>query len=165
MAGQWVWGEYVLQHLRALLTVCPPLIADYRSSHNTSGPALEGVLEWTLPLGFDDGESNVRLTLIDVSSGWGEPARLRVAVAAVAKAFIFMQETVVDLPRFVVDEADELVATKESVDLGSTNSDSYDMATYLLTHVNGDADSLRAEANGCWSFSVIVAEPYKYDLS
>jgi hypothetical protein len=152
-----VWQASVLRHLNALLMVCPPLIAYTRSHYHTNGTALDGVLEWTLPYGMDDGEGNVRLTLIEASAAWGKPLRVRVAVAAVAKPFIFMQKTIMDLPRYT-ENGDVSVTTTEC---GNAEL-AHRIAAYLVANVNGgDADTLRADANGYWSFTVVVAEPCK----
>jgi hypothetical protein len=151
-----VWQANVLRHLNVLLMVCPPFIAHTRSLYHTNGNALDGVLEWTLPWSMDDGMGNVRLTLIEASNGWGKPLRVRVAVAAVSKPFIIGQQTIVNLPRYT-ENGDTSFCATEFGDAGLAHH----MAAYLVEHVNGDADTLRADANGYWSFTVVVAEPYE----
>ena len=148
-----VWQAYVLRHLNALLMVCPPSIAYTRSHYRTNGDALDGVLEWTLPWSMDDGMGNVRLTLIEDSNAWGQPLRVRVAVAVVSKPFTGKKINV-NLPRYT-ENGDMSFAATEFGDAELTRC----MAAYLVVHVNGDADTLRADANGYWSFTVVVAEP------
>jgi hypothetical protein len=146
------WAAYVQRHLNALLMVCPPLVAEVRS-HHIIPRSIEGVLEWTLPWGMDDGEGNVRLTVIDASEGWEKPLRVRVAVATVAKPFVLGEETRVDLPRYI-EPRDTSLVTQGYGDAELAHR----MAAYLVAHVHGDTDSLRQDANGYWSFTVVVAE-------
>ncbi|MFJ3204707.1 hypothetical protein [Streptomyces sp. NPDC086989] len=147
-----VWTNNVLMHLKALLAIFPPLIEDQRA-RNIIPAAMDGILEWTLPWGMDDGLGNVRLTLIDEPSGWGVPKRVRVVVAAKAAAFSSTVNEDVALPRY-----DPTAPTAPPAgDTQEPRRVSTSMARSLLDHVGGDPDSLRYEADGSQSFTVVVA--------
>jgi hypothetical protein len=77
----WTWGAYVLRHLKAMLRVCQTLI-DHGKRYTSLPDPLDGLLEWTLPMGFDDGVGSVRLTLVKVPGVRNEPLRVQVIVAA-----------------------------------------------------------------------------------
>ncbi|MBV2155429.1 hypothetical protein [Kitasatospora sp. SUK 42] len=146
-----VWFDDVLKHLRALLAAVPPLVED-RRKRRIAPEGISGLLEWTLPWGVDDGTGNVRLTLVDVPSGWGKPVRVRVVVAADAKSFGELPGGGAPvLPRYD-ERARRPLWTPGSADLARQ------MARHLLEHVDGDAGSLRAEAGGAVSFTVVVCE-------
>ncbi|MFB6809873.1 hypothetical protein [Streptomyces sp. NPDC056387] len=148
-----VWTNHVLIRLKALLAIFPPLIEDQRA-RNIIPAAMDGTLEWTLPWGMDDGLGNVRLTLIGEPSGWGVPKRVRVVVAAKAAAFSSTVNEDVALPRYDPTGAHRAPAgeTQEPRRVSSS------MAQCLLEHVGGDPDSLRYEADGSRSFTVVVAD-------
>ncbi|MEU8510962.1 hypothetical protein AB0C76_05140 [Kitasatospora sp. NPDC048722] len=145
---QEVWFADVLRHLRVLLAALPPLIEEYRERRIAGG--IEGLLEWTLPWGMDDGVGNVRLTVVEVPSGWGERKRVRVVVAADAKAF-HERKGSDDLPLPRYDEK-----ARRPLWFPRSASLSRDMAEYLLDHADGDAGSLRAEAGNAASFTVVI---------
>lgn len=147
---QEVWFADVLRHLRVLLAALPPLIEDLRRRRIAGG--IEGVLEWTLPWSMDDGVGNVRLTVVDVPAGWGARRRVRVVVAADAKAFHERKGTDdLPLPRYDEKARRPLWFPRASRLAG-------EMAEYLLEHVDGDMGSLRAEAGNAVSFTVVIAE-------
>lgn len=148
-----VWTNYVLIRLKALLAILPPLIEEQRA-RNIVPDAIDGTLEWTLPWGMDDGLGHVRLTLIHEPSGWGVPKRVRVVVAAKAAAFSSRVNEEVALPRYDP-------TTPPAPPAGETREPrrvSTGMAQCLLEHVGGDLDSLRYEADGSRSFTVVVAD-------
>ncbi|MBO1418784.1 hypothetical protein [Streptomyces sp. FH025] len=146
-----VWFDDVLNHLRVLLAAVPPLIEDLRK-RRIAPEGIGGPLEWTLPWGMDDGTGNVRLTIVDVPSGWGKPVRVRVVVSADVKSFGELRGGgAPSLPRYD-EQARRPLWTPGSADLARR------MARHLLEHVDGDADSLRAEAGGAVSFTVVVYE-------
>ncbi|MEU6896356.1 hypothetical protein ABZ934_32390 [Streptomyces sp. NPDC046557] len=148
-----VWTNYVLVRLKALLAIFPPLIEEQRA-RNIIPHAMDGTLEWTLPWGMDDGLGNVRLTLMDEPSGWGVPKRVRVVVAAKAAAFSSTVNKEAALPRYdpTAPPGPPAGDTQEPRRVSSS------MARRLLEHVGGDPDSLRYEADGSQSFTVVVAD-------
>jgi hypothetical protein len=143
-----VWNRYVLVRLQALLAVFPPVIAD-QEDRNIVPRAMDGTLEWTLPWGMDDGNGNVRLTLVEADSAWGRPKRVRVVVSAKAAKFSDLVDGEVPLPRYNPDAPPAHNAPKQTT--------AGRMAEYLLEHTGGDVDSLRVEADGSRSFTVAVA--------
>ena len=168
MESQWTFGDYILRHLKTLLAL-------WQASVEKDGKVW-GVLEWTLPLGGDDGNKRTWLTLVEAPRSWNTPRRVRVAVASVSIKYVSGRERIVDLPRYIVDKSRDYAqfknnnvpvaitesrdpesghAATESVDSGFVRN----LAAYLVTQVNGDAESLRADANGYWSFTVVLAEP------
>ncbi|KPI25320.1 hypothetical protein OV450_7364 [Actinobacteria bacterium OV450] len=151
-----VWTNHVLIRLKALLAIFPPLIEDQRA-RNIIPAAMDGTLEWTLPWGMDDGLGNVRLTLIDEPSGWGVPKRVRVVVAAKAAAFSSTVSEDVALPRYD-PTAPTAPTAPPAGDTREPRRVSTSMAQSLLEHVGGDPDSLRYEADGSQSFTVVVAD-------
>lgn len=145
---QEIWFADVLRHLRVLLAALPPLIEEYRERRVAGG--IEGLLEWTLPWGMDDGVGNVRLTVVEVPSGWGERKRVRVVVAADAKPF-HERKGSDDLPLPRYDEK-----ARRPLWFPRSASLAGEMAEYLLDHVDGDTGSLRAEAGNAASFTVVI---------
>ncbi|HZG06735.1 MAG TPA: hypothetical protein VE546_24745 [Streptomyces sp.] len=147
------WEKHVLRHLEAALAMCRTLVARERErGHRAVVEPIDGVLEWTLPWGMDDGLGGVRLTLAADPWAWDEPLRVRVVVAAAAEPFVPGRSAVVGLPRH-----DPGTAPGARVEPPTELTQR--MATYLLEHVGGDADSLRGERAGAVSFTVVVAGP------
>ncbi|MET9293285.1 hypothetical protein [Streptomyces sp. NPDC003077] len=93
------WYAYVLAHLEPVLRVCRE-VYERNTEGGTVWPAVDGMLEWTLPWGMDDGEGLVRLSVVEERGRGDGVPRARVAVAAKAEPFAFGRPTTVPLPRY-----------------------------------------------------------------
>ncbi|GAA2424611.1 hypothetical protein [Streptomyces macrosporus] len=152
-----VWERHVLRHLEAVLAMCGKLVARERErGRRAVVEPVDGVLEWTLPWGMEDGTGAVRLTLVADPWTWGEPLRVRVVVAAAVRPFAPGGPAAVELPRHDPEKPPGATVEPPS---GLT----WRMATYLLEHTRGDTGSLRGERAGAVSFTVVVAGPEETD--
>ncbi|MGI5484940.1 hypothetical protein [Streptomyces lavendofoliae] len=149
------WQAEMYKYLSAMLEGCRSVIA--RRQPHVSGGELMGALEWTLPWGMDDGIGLVRLTVVQdrESGGWDKPFRGRVVVAAGSKGF-GGSDADVQLPRYTGGEFRPTAPTVELDERDRTLTKH--MADYLLERVDGEASSLREEAGGSLSFTVVLAE-------
>jgi hypothetical protein len=138
--SQWVWGDYVLRHLIAMRRTWDPV--------SGNPDQVEGILEFSVSLGMDDGYAYARLTMIDerweqVDGRWvSKPRCLRVFVATAGAG---LGEARPALPRYM--ESGPAVSSGRAA--GNRK-----MATYLLERVDGDPGSLREEDNGSVSFTI-----------
>jgi len=154
MSDEWTWGNYVLRHLKAILKACPALVDSQVQRGDYVVHPVGGILEYTLSMGFDDGYAAARLTLVDGPGepGYkphegGQPCRARVFVAEGTRGF---HEEDITLPR-------HREATPGGSPTSRRNEPAQVLAAFLLEHVHGDPQSLRAERDGSVSFTVIVA--------
>lgn len=150
----WPWADYVLRHLEAILKACPALVDSQVQRGDYVVHPVDGILEYTLSMGFDDGYAAARLTLVDGPGepGYephqgGQPCRARVFVAADVRGFYGEHMT---LPR-------QHEAAPGGPADSRRNEATQSLAAFLLEHVHGDPQSLRTEPNGSASFTVIVA--------
>jgi hypothetical protein len=111
--------------------------------------------EQILRMGWDDGVSRARLTVLDVSGSGEKQRRVRVFVAVASSVYGFpigSEEEVMALPRY-----------REAAPppgYGDRNiRDTRTLANYLVERAGGDSQSLRDEENGSVSFTVITPPP------
>ncbi|MEU7567094.1 hypothetical protein AB0A99_13950 [Streptomyces fradiae] len=146
-----VWQASTLDCLSGMLAGCRSATAglDPRVRPLT----IDGALEWTVPWGMDDGNGLVRLTVVHEPGTWSEDLRVRVVVAAGARAFDG-SGTRIHLPRYT---GWEYGSPPPSVELSEPDRAlTRSMAEYLRKHTGGDTSSLREEPGGALSFPVVV---------
>ncbi|NEY35580.1 hypothetical protein GTU99_26015 [Streptomyces sp. PRKS01-65] len=147
------WRQETLKYLRGMLEGCRSVIA--AQDTNVTGLELLGVQEWTVPWGMDDGVVVVRLAIVRdaETAGYARPVWGRVVVAAAARGF-GQAGAEVGLPRFT----DDLSPARGFADLREQDrSLTKSLALELLEGAGGEAASLREEAGGALSFTVLLA--------
>jgi hypothetical protein len=131
--AEWYWAEHVLRLLTAMLRAWEPL---------PDGSAVDGgPLDWETSIGWDDGYSRARLTL--VVEKYPQTHLLRVYLGTSSTPFGGPGP---DIPAYD-DPAPDRPPRVNRAEF------TRHMAVYLLERCEGDPASLRTEPNGAWSFT------------
>ncbi|MBD0419307.1 hypothetical protein H0H10_09005 [Streptomyces sp. TRM S81-3] len=155
------WHAYVARQLRPLIDLRRADYAAQRATGDLNSEPVEGVVEWTLPYGMDDGNGLVRLTVFTEVVPDTYERRIRVVVAAAARGW-HQDNGRVALPRFTEWGAEYIRPrrkTNATADVPRPDGPlTRGMAEALCTAVGGLPDSLREEPGGEFGFAVAVRD-------
>ncbi|MET9777834.1 hypothetical protein ABZ023_26870 [Streptomyces sp. NPDC006367] len=160
------WHAYVAEKLGPFIDLCRADYLAQRAAGDLGSDPVDGVVEWSLPYGMDDGNGLVRLTLFTEVVPDTYERRIRVVVAAAARGWL-QDDGRVTLPRFT-DRDTGLRPRRESDAASGDDPRSDDprpdgpltrgMAEALCAAVGGIPGSLCEEPGGEFGFSVAVRE-------
>lgn len=139
--------------LEAMLAAVRTLDAELRARDKNDH--FRGILEQMLYVGMDGGAAQARLTLIGLSRQVGDPSRVRVDVLTTSATYgpgVKFRE----LSRYAPSDDPSAIEQPEPSDYHKAGTRA--IAEYLLGRSRGEPDSLRPEAGGAVSFTVVISQ-------